>query len=203
MANWFVSQSTKDSIDNFNKLFQIVAVIVAAWWAIHVFGRTTEPGLEFRGTTESKITWSEGTDKSNCLGTYTASIKNDGLSSFEVKAVTVTGWLYSTSQGGNSHVASLSEGDAIQPVFIDYDLIKQSTPFSHMTFHEPGPLVWHYPPGIMAYQSWDWSFPKKPGQGVLFQVEVKTDQGKNVSPTSSVADTVCPTSKLEKKDKAE
>lgn len=194
MFNWLANEKLNKAIDTISKLAQIAALAVAGWWAYDQFHRTVQPGLEFRGTVETNLDWTKSSDPKDCLANLDISIKNDGVSSFNVSKMLVRGWLFTSDkklQSANDR--SIPKPTIDRPVPVELDEIEQGEPFYVREYTQEGDsLNGHYPPGVSFHESYNFVFHKARGQGVVFKVDVKTAE--NVTqfvPSAWVSDETC------------
>lgn len=196
MFQWLGEEKLNKSIDTVSKVVQIAALAIAGWWAYKQFFMSVKPGLEFRGTVEANVDFNKSSDPGDCVASLDITIKNDGVSSFDVSRILVRGWLYTSDAklSGPTDI-SIAKPTVTTPVFVQYDRIEQEHPFYEHEYTDQDRadnLVGHYPQGISLHQASSWIFKKSKGQRVLFKVDVTT--AGNVTqfvPSAWVTDDVC------------
>lgn len=194
MFSWLANEKLNKAIDTISKGVQIVALVVAAWWAYDQFFRTVKPGLEFRGTVETNLDWTKSSDPGDCLANLDISIKNEGVGSFNVSRILVRGWLYTSDKKLESaNDRSIPKPTTAKPVPIELDDIETGEPFYVREYTNEGEgLNGHYPPGVSFHESYMFVFSKAKGQGVVFKVDLKTAE--NVTqfvPSAWSTDEIC------------
>ena len=142
---------------------QIIALAVAGIWTYEVFVHKDAPSLQRHATSGGTFTWSAaGADA--CLGNYYVSLKNDGLTDFDVKQVRLRMWEFEDPKVAGS------------ATFVDREAIQRETPNFERTYND-GVFVRHFPPGHERSERYAWLFKKEPRRNVLLIVEFFTDLG--------------------------
>jgi hypothetical protein len=180
MINWLASETLNNAIDTISKIVQVVAILIAGWWAYKTFFWSVKPGLDFRGGVDTALTWTKS-DTENCQGSLNVTVSNDGMSAFDVSKIVVRGWLYTSAPpAAGSKQVSIDVPTPDHPVLVDYKKIESNEPFYTATYsrtHDGTGLIGHYPPGSKFNESWDWVFKKAKGQAVVFNVDATTLAG--------------------------
>jgi hypothetical protein len=196
MFKWLAGDTVNKATDTLSKVAQILALVIAGWWAYKTFFESVKPGLEFRGYVETSIDWSKSSDTSDCHGSLDVTVSNDGIQSFNISKVLVRGWLYTSGPKLKGPTdTSIPKPTEDSPVYVDFQQIEKNPTFYSELYPENNQstlLITHYPPGSKSNQHWDFVFKKTTGQGVIFRVDVTTSD--NVSPFvpfSYVTDDTC------------
>jgi len=164
MLKWLTSQTSKDIVDVLNKIAQIIALLVAGYWGYHIYQQTSKPGLEARADCDIDVVWSAGPSSDYCLGSFTVTIKNSGITAFNITRYKLRALVFSNAE------LMKSAKDPGQPVFVNYDAVAQGKPFYEEPDVTEGGLTGHYPPGEDHYASWDFLFKKDNDKSVYFSV---------------------------------
>jgi hypothetical protein len=192
---WLASEPINKSFDTVSKIVQILALVIAGWWTYLTFIRSVEPGLEFRGEGETNLTFFKGTDETTCIGSVNGRITNKGLTAFDVEEVTIKGWFTTTDTTGKQGGVPLPSPTTEKPSYInDYEIRATKQPFETIIVNKDSKgssLIRHYPPGSNYDQSFTWLFLGKPGQNVLFQMEVTTKDPEQKIPPAWISSAVC------------
>jgi len=149
--------------DNITKWIQIVALIVAGYWAYTRFFRTEAPSLETAASLELDVNEHQVGD--SCRVTISVGIINKGRSSFDVGRVQIRGWHSGAPQAA---VAS--------PVYFDLNKMEQGTKVLDADPPSDLFLNQHYPPGRQGHQTFDWEFKRLDGLN-LFRVDAYDRRG--------------------------
>src|ERR1700734_1616659 len=96
MFNWLANDKLNKAVDTISKVVQMIAILVAGWWAYNQFFITVKPGLELRGDVNTELNWNKSSDPTDCQVGLVVSLDNTGLSSFDVTWIGVRGWLYTS-----------------------------------------------------------------------------------------------------------
>jgi hypothetical protein len=198
MTPWLASDRTNKAVDTINKLAQILALVVAGFWAYWSFWESVKPTLEYRVSATSELRWSNDSDQENCIGSLTIALENKGIKGFDLGSFNVRGWLYSSS----SEVASPKSTDTSigrpvesHPVAIDYSKITSGQTFTDETYPNARMrpvLIAHYPSGTGYEETYDWVFKRVKGQGVVFVITfTPKDSSRNFIPVVRNTDAVC------------
>jgi hypothetical protein len=195
MLNWLANEKTNKAIDTISKVVQVIAILIAGWWAYKTFFWSVKPGLDYRGSVDTALDWTRS-NGDDCQGSLNVTIANDGMSTFDVSWMSVKGWLFTSEpQPGDSKQITIARPTSERPVLVDYDRIEKNPPYFTAEYLPGGlksGLLGHYPPGSKFNESWDWNFKRNPGQAVLFEVEVRTSaQVSSKGSSSWVAHDTC------------
>ena len=80
--------------DSLSHVAQVIALVLAGFWAYSTFYLTEKPGLEPRGLTEAELRWDPLPDaKDVCLAVFRVTFHNIGKRSINVTHVRIIGWL--------------------------------------------------------------------------------------------------------------
>ena len=158
---------------------QVLALILAGIWTYKTFYESELPMLERHLSTHARLEWKQipGT-KSGCLSELTITVKNTGKSSVDINAVNVAVWMRPFAISAKT------------PELVDEKKLMQSEPFFKEQITE-GYLVRHYPPGAQVEQTMDWWMPKSPGQIMLADVSLISNQEMKYGAKSTDWDYVC------------
>ncbi|HKO62816.1 MAG TPA: hypothetical protein VJV03_16750, partial [Pyrinomonadaceae bacterium] len=85
--------------DSLRTIVEVVALIVAGWWAWEHFLRTEAPGLRNNLKIESSLKWFDSKSAGYCWGQVTLGIENASKSSVEIGTVTREAWYFSLPVG--------------------------------------------------------------------------------------------------------
>jgi hypothetical protein len=154
--------SLKDWSEIAKNCFQIVALIVAAVWTYQMFVRKDVPLLQRHATTGGRFQWSS-VDSDQCEGSYYVSLKNDGLTDFDVYKVRVRMWEFEIPQ---RHASS-----SVQ--YVDLDRVKRGHPVFERIYGD-GAFVRHFPPSHERSERYAWFFKRSPKRNILLMVEFFT-----------------------------
>jgi hypothetical protein len=78
--------------DSLNKWAQVVALLVAAYWAYTRFVDTQEPSLETRVEISAELSDEAGPSTQSCYVYLNFLLRNSGASSFEVRGMHIQAW---------------------------------------------------------------------------------------------------------------
>lgn len=176
--------------DTITKVAQVVAVVLAGIWTLHVFGTTEKPSLEFSGTSAIDLHWYAGSQDSTCKVVVGISMKNDGRTAFTVEQMWVRAWYFHLSQVRAIPTAG-------QPSLVDNAAILSQTPVFNASYTAAQPLmtlVTHYPPGRQIRDELVFEVLREPEQMVLFKVDVRTANFSEQSqfvPSAWASDKIC------------
>jgi hypothetical protein len=173
-------KSYKTEVDVFNKLLQICALFVAAWWTWSVWNRTTAPGLESKLNIHAEVHWSAVPDNDLCQASLDVEIKNDGQRSFEVQYITLMAWMMD--------LKSFPPPSAGQPTFIVPKFVQSKG--TSVTIPEPAEpvntdLYGHYPPGSSRHSAVDVIFRKSPNSIFVFDATAYGNESRGFLPFTS------------------
>ena len=126
-------------------LVEIVAVIVAGWWAYSRFFAGEAPSLEERGKTESSLSWVFDNDR--CTALFGVSVKNIGKRAFDITKIDVRVWLVPVSEGKN-------EIYLLDP----FEIMKKEATFTREL--SPDTFISHYPPDGEWHEDFAFSIPR-------------------------------------------
>ena len=177
-------ESINSWTDTVSHVATVIALIVGGVWTYMLFVKKDAPALEYRGKLNTDIQWTASHEKDYCWGTLQATVKNEGLSSFDVTDVLIRGWYYTIKTSAAKDENSLPAPGAKRPTMIDDQQIMSREPdFSRSYDSEnsklpggdilPG-LLTHYPPGGEAHQDTSFVFERDPTSGVILKVDVTT-----------------------------
>lgn len=165
-------------IDTVNKLFQIVALIIAGAWAWIGFKQTIAPGLEPKLGISSDLHWatvSQATPTKTgdkiCEASLQVKVNNPSKMPFDVTKTTVTGWIVPLDENG------LHPTDAAEPKVLDPERVTSLKFF----YEGDGPPVSadlsdHYSEGVENTASFDLFFKYSPLTIVVFNVDVEAQR---------------------------
>jgi|HubBroStandDraft_1064217.scaffolds.fasta_scaffold413810_2 hypothetical protein len=174
------------AVDTVNKLVQIAAFLVAGAWALWSFLHSVAPTLEHRAGATSELHWSSDPDPTNCIGSLTIKIENEGIRAFDLQSFHIRGWLYTSSSG------AVSSPTPTRPAFIDYNVIA-SKPTQIDKFFTKSLLITHYSSGTGFDETFDWLFKKEQGQGVVFITDFVTNGKDKFLPEDRSVGVLCET----------
>jgi hypothetical protein len=184
MFKWLAGETVNKATDTISKMAQVIGLVIAGLWVYKTYFESVEPGLEFRGTLGTELTWTKSSNSLDCLGTLNVIVGNDGLKSFNISQVHIRGWLYTSDpeiSGGSMNVP-IPKPTPTNPVPIDVAQIEANPTFYDKLYPDRKKptdstiLTTHYPPGARSHQRWDFIFKKTPGQGVIFRADVTTSE---------------------------
>jgi hypothetical protein len=171
--------------DSITKWIQVVALVVAAYWAYTRFFIVEAPSLQPTAhlTFDELRCNEEGNTCSSaanaCRIKIAVTVKNDGRSSFDVGRVQIRAWRSDKPQP-----------TAQAPAYFDVDKMEHGTPVLNS---DPPPDLFlnrHYPPGSQYDQSFSWEFARLDGVYV-FRVDAYNDQKKLLSNVRVWRELVC------------
>jgi len=172
---WLDSDKLNKWADTISKIGQVVALLVAGWWAYMNFSWMVKPSLVYGGNLDTQLNWT-ATNGDTCQGSLRVTVTNGGTKDFDLVSVHLRGWLYTSEDPPPfSKQVEIEKPTSTRPVLVDYNMIESNPPFiaAMYTAKEPDiDLIGNYPPKKEHIHSWDWVFKKTAGQAVLFKVEV-------------------------------
>jgi hypothetical protein len=150
-------------------VIEIVAVVVAGWWAYSRFFAAEAPSLEERGATESSLEWLP-VDDQRCTAIFGITVNNIGKRSFNINGVQLNVWLIDQPKPTQGIVRFNPREWTQQQALFHQDLPRNS-------------FVKHFGPGAAWHDDYVFSVPRTPSgkhQTVLFTFEpvVVTEDGK-------------------------
>lgn len=142
------SEKIKTVSEIAKNVVEVLALIVAGFWAYTQFHENESPSLELRSFSESKLAWLEVSEPTYCAGELSINIKNIGKKSFDLQSAIIRIWLVDVPPLGQA-VSYIDSNDfqAKPPVFEKRfsDAVKL-------------PLLTHFPPGTEASYDFTFSF---------------------------------------------
>lgn len=166
--------------ESLSHVAQILALLLAGFWAYKTFGESEKPVLEPHLTARADISWSELPNANDrCQGIVDLSLENIGKRAVDITAFTIDGWITEIPERRDS------------PSFIDdNDLKKVGTNFFHQTFTS-GYLLGHFPPGVNAEDSFTWEFKNQPSKVAIWEITFTPREDTKYSAGAFVSDFVC------------
>jgi hypothetical protein len=153
--------------DTLKKWIEILALIVAAYWTYNKFIRIDEPALERRPWVNGDLAVKLHTNATPqyCEVTYTVTLKNQGLTSFDVAAIHVRAWRNELPK------------PTLHPTFLDMKGLEKGDRFINET-PRTSTLLRHFEPQRETWQTFTWILDAKQEPGLyMFGVDAE-DQRK-------------------------
>jgi hypothetical protein len=161
-ARWIWSNT-----DTLKKWVEILALIVAAYWTYNKFIRIDEPSLERRPSINGELAAKLHTNATPqyCEVTYIVTVKNLGLTSFDVGGIHIHAWRNELPK------------PAPDPTFLDMKGLEKGHQFIDLT-PRTSTLLRHFEPQRETWQSFTWILDAKQEPGLyMFGVDAE-DQHK-------------------------
>jgi hypothetical protein len=135
--------------DNITKRIQVLALVVAAYWAYTRFFKVEAPSLETTAALDLKLDQYQSSGE--CLVRLDVTLRNIGHSSFDVKNAHISAW----------HSDPPRPTDA-SPVYFDLTKMREG---QDLLNEEPPDLLLdqHHPPGSAASQDFTFGFKQLKG----------------------------------------
>jgi hypothetical protein len=150
-----------------SKWIQIVALIVAAYWAYVRFSLGEKPTLETRVSVTSHLSTEPGPIPGTCYVFLDYSLSNQGVASFDIHSVHIRAWR-----------SELPKFATDMPQFID---TKELGHGRQVVDNNSSELInMHFAPGETCGRTFAWVFSKQKPALHLFQVDVEAANGKDV-----------------------
>jgi hypothetical protein len=169
--------------DPLTKWLQIVALIVAAYWAYSRFTFVEAPSLEPIVIVTSKLYRSEPNPiPSTCIVTFQVIVRNEGSVSFDVKGVDVRGWPFIVDKPNSS-----------LPTYVDVGKIQGLKPIvdaPSASLHSQY-LIGHYSPKSARDETFSWIFAAPTASSYLFEADVKGSDDKILRDTRLFSLGIC------------
>jgi hypothetical protein len=157
-----------------SKWIQIVALIVAAYWAYVRFSLGEKPTLETRVSVSSHLSTEPGPIQGTCYVFLDYNLSNQGVASFDTQSVHIRAW--------RSELPKLATD---MPQFIDPKELEHGRQIIDNNSSEL--LKMHFSPGESAGRTFTWVFLKQKPAFHLFQVDVEAANGKGIKHISTQA----------------
>jgi len=155
-----------------SKWIQVIALIVAAYWAYVRFSLGEKPTLETRVIVTSHLSTEPGPIADTCYVFLDYSISNQGVASFDTKSVHIRAW--------RSELPKLATD---MPQFIDTKELEHGRQVVDNNSLEL--LNMHFAPGESGGRTFTWVFSKQKPAFHLFQVDVEVANGKDIKHIST------------------
>lgn len=181
----------------------VTSLIVGGIWTYRLFVKKDVPSLEYRGQLTADIKWYGSREKDLCWANLTTTLKNEGVSTFDVTNILIRGWYYSIKTSPTNNGTDLLAPKVRQPTLVDDRLLMSRDPDLSRAYDKenlklpdgdtlPG-LITHYPPGGESHQDIAFIFKRDPTGGVIFKVDVTTSGNNKQQFVSSsyVSDQIC------------
>ena len=167
-------------VDTINKMVQILAVFVAAWWTYSLFSRTSAPGLESKLSMRSELHWHDTASKDVCTAMFHVWAKNDGLRSFDLDRAAVTAQLLDLKT-----VPKPAEGVAVP---VNPKFVQEHGSDIKLDDIEPIPsdLLGHYAPGAQNDSEVTFRFQRLPGHFIVFKLDLGGRESKVLLPFATL-----------------
>jgi hypothetical protein len=159
--------------DTLKKWVEILALIVAAYWTYNRFIRVEAPSLERRPRIygELSVNLHSNATPTYCEVTYIVTIKNQGLTSFDVEAIHIQAWRNELPK------------PAPNGTFLDMKELEKGYRFINLT-PQTSTLLRHFEPQGETWQSFTWILDAKQEPGLyMFGVDAE-DERKQSLPTA-------------------
>jgi hypothetical protein len=166
--------------DTGNKIVQILAVFVAAWWTYSLFSRTSAPGLESKLSMRSELHGRDTSRKDVCTATFHVWAKNDGLRSFDLDRVAVTAQILDLKT-----VPKPAEGAAVP---INPKFVREHGRDITLDDIEPIPsdLLGHYAPAAQNDSEVTFRFQRLPDHFIVFKLDLGGRESKVLLPLATL-----------------
>jgi hypothetical protein len=155
-----------------SKWIQVVALILAAYWAYFRFSLGEKPTLETRISVTSHLSTEPGPIPDTCYVFLDYSLSNQGVASFDIQSVHIRAW--------RSELPKLATD---MPQFIDTKELEHGRQVVDNNSLEL--LNMHFSPGESAGRTFTWIFLKQKPAFHLFQVDVEAANGKDIKHIST------------------
>jgi hypothetical protein len=155
-----------------SKWIQVVALILAAYWAYFRFSLGEKPTLETRISVTSHLSTEPGPIPDTCYVFLDYSLSNQGVASFDIQSVHIRAW--------RSELPKLATD---MPQFIDTKELEHGRQVVDNNSLEL--LNMHFSPGESAGRTFTWIFLKQKPAFHLFQVDVEAANGKDMKHIST------------------
>ena len=154
------------------KWIQVVALIVAAYWAYTRFSLGEKPALETRVSVTSHLSTEPGPVPNTCYVFLDYNLSNQGVASFDIKSVHIRAWR-----------SELPKIAIDRPLFIDTKELEHGRQV--VDNNSLALLNMHFAPGETAGRTFTWVFSKQKPAFHLFQVDVDAANGNDVKHIST------------------
>jgi len=155
-----------------SKWIQVVALILAAYWAYFRFSLGEKPTLETRISVTSHLSTEPGPIPDTCYVFLDYSLSNQGVASFDIQSVHIRAW--------RSELPKLATD---MPQFIETKELEHGRQVVDNNSLEL--LNMHFSPGESAGRTFTWIFLKQKPAFHLFQVDVEAANGKDIKHIST------------------
>jgi hypothetical protein len=140
---------------------EVLAILVAGWWAYTRFIQTEVPAQRRNFVTEQKIEWAASPHPSACYAILSVSFQNISKAEVRIEKVIQRAWLLP--------LPSLDDPIAyVDPEQLD------NAPATDSISYADGPFVQDYPPQARAFYDLVWTIRRTPGIA-LFRVDLFVD----------------------------
>ena len=147
----------KTVLDSLRTIVEIVALVIAGWWAWEHFERTEAPALRNNLKFEASLKWFDAERDGYCWGQVTLGIENASKSSVEIGSVIREAWNFKLPANEQKDVEA-----------IDVSQLPRED-FTTLTVKD-GPGNWSFAPNASVKQEFSWNVKKKPGYYTLFKL---------------------------------
>lgn len=152
-------ERTKDITEIIKGIAEIIALIVAGFWAFSNFEKTEKPSLETRAYSESLMQWFQSTDRKHCVGSFGIKIKNIGKKAIDLDRALLRVWI-------------IDQPDFTKEItYIDPEQfeIKKAVYEKSFVFNEDiSGLLGHFPPDTEGQTDFTFNFEKNSQKIALF-----------------------------------
>jgi hypothetical protein len=155
-----------------SKWIQILALIVAAYWAYVRFSLGEKPALETRVSVTSHLSVEPGPVPDTCYVFLDYSLSNQGIAPFDIRSVHIRAW--------RSELPQLAPK---MPQFIDTKELEHGQQVIDSSSSEL--LNMHFAQGESCGRTFSWIFPKQKPAFHIFQVDVEASNGNDIKHIST------------------
>jgi hypothetical protein len=150
-----------------------VALATAAYWTYTRFLVGEKPSLETRVDITSNLKWeNRGPTSGTCYVFFDVQLKNEGVSSFDVKGARIRAWRSELPTLGN---------EAAQ--FVDVDHLEHGQ--NVVDKSDTRLLDMHFAPGERAWRTFTWIFREQPPAIYLFRIDMDAERNGDLTHISA------------------
>lgn len=162
-----------------------MALVIAAYWTYTRFLVGEKPSLETRVDITSNLKWeNRGPSPGPCYVFFDVELKNEGISSFDVKGARIRAWRSELPTLGNDLAH-----------FLDVDDLEHSQNF--IDKFDPRLLDMHFAPGERVWRTFTWIFREQPPAIYLFRIDMDAERNEDLTHISARSSTFASPSNLE------